>query len=312
MAEMTRQGTEPTIALAHTLTVFCLALAASIALARPALGRRLSRFLRDAEIENNIRTWATPIWTAAGLDPHAVHIYIINDPTLNSFVAGGQNLFMNTGTLLRADRPNEIIGIMAHETGHIAGGHLVRFEEEMHERHHQGHHRHGGGRRRRRRAGSGAAAMGAGMAAGESVGLRSYLSFSVAQEASADQAALNFLDATHQSARGLLDFFEILEQEEFLRRSARIPICAPTRSPRNASIMCASTSPNRRGRKYPIRRNGCQFQRHEGQARRVPQPAQQTLASIQGRRHIDRGALRARHRLLSHSQLKKALARSTD
>src|SRR5665213_1760522 len=105
---------------------------ASILLARSALADDSPSIIRDAETENLIRTFAVPIFRAAGLDARAVHIYIINDPTLNSFVAGGQNLFMNTGTLLRADRPNEVIGIMAHETGHIAGGHLVRMQGEIH------------------------------------------------------------------------------------------------------------------------------------------------------------------------------------
>lgn len=205
-----------------TLKVFCMALAAYAALAQYAVADDSPDIIRDAEIENNIRTWATPIFTAAGLDPHAVHIYIINDPTLNSFVAGGQNLFMNTGTLLRADRPNEIIGIMAHETGHIAGGHLVRFEEEMHDATIKGIIAMVAGMAVGA-VGHNADAMGAGMAAGEGVGLRSYLSFSVAQEASADQAALKFLDATHQSAQGLLDFFEILEQEEFLSAQRQDP-----------------------------------------------------------------------------------------
>lgn len=205
-----------------TLKVFCLALAAYAALAQYAVADDSPDIIRDAEIENNIRTWATPIFTAAGLDPHAVHIYIINDPTLNSFVSGGQNLFMNTGTLLRADRPNEIIGIMAHETGHIAGGHLVRFEEEMHDATIKGIIAMVAGMAVGA-VGHNADAMGAGMAAGEGVGLRSYLSFSVAQEASADQAALKFLDATHQSAQGLLDFFEILEQEEFLSAQRQDP-----------------------------------------------------------------------------------------
>jgi predicted Zn-dependent protease len=205
-----------------TLKVFCLALAAYAALAQYAVADDSPDIIRDAEIENNIRIWATPIFNAAGLDPNAVHIYIINDPTLNSFVAGGQNLFMNTGTLLRAGRPNEIIGIMAHETGHIAGGHLVRFQEEMHDATVKAIIAMAVG------AVAGAVghspdAMGGAMAAGEGVGLRSYLSFSVAQEASADQAALKFLDASHQSAQGLLDFFLILEQEEFFSAQRQDP-----------------------------------------------------------------------------------------
>ncbi len=203
--------------ISHILSrLLLVVLASSIALACPARAEGLA-LLRDAEIESTIRTWATPIWTAAGLDPEAIHVYIVEDPQLNSFVAGGQNLFLNTGTLIRSETPNQLIGIMAHESGHIAGGHLARSEEAM------------------RNAtiesiiamvagvaagvagsSSGGGAGAAGVLAGQSVGLRSFLAFSVTQEASADQAALTFLDRSHQSARGLLEFFEILQQEELL------------------------------------------------------------------------------------------------
>src|SRR5690349_8969365 len=172
-------------------------------------------YIRDAEIESTLRSFYTPILEAAGLEPTAVHIYIVNDPTLNSFVAGGQNIFINTGTILRSETPNQLIGIVAHETGHIAGGHLVRTEEAM------------------KAAtiksiiamvlGAGAAAVahnggaaGAMMYGAEAYGMRSFLSFSVAQETNADQAALRFLDKTHQSSRGLLEFFQILEGQEVL------------------------------------------------------------------------------------------------
>jgi predicted Zn-dependent protease len=191
-----------------------LMLAASLAGVRPAAAQDSFSLLRDAEIENTIRTFATPIWKAAGLDPQAIRIYIVNDPTLNSFVAGGQNLFMNTGTILRADSPNQLIGIMAHETGHIAGGHLVRSTQAMKNAMIEsiigmvlggaatvvGHGNAGPG----------------GIMAGASVGQRAFLQYSITQEASADAAALRFLDRTHQSARGLLQFFQILQQEEFL------------------------------------------------------------------------------------------------
>src|SRR5690348_1823904 len=109
----------------------CLMLMGGLALAQHARAQEPLRLLRDAEIETTLRTFATPVFKAAGLDPQAIHIYIVNDPTLNSFVAGGQNLFMNTGTILRAQSPNQLVGIMAHETGHIAGGHLVRSTQMM-------------------------------------------------------------------------------------------------------------------------------------------------------------------------------------
>ena len=179
-------------------------------------------YIRDAEIESTLRTFYTPILIAAGLEPSAVHIYIVNDPTLNSFVAGGQNIFINTGTILRSETPNQLVGIVAHETGHIAGGHLVRTEEAM------------------KSAtiktiiamvlGAGAAAAahnsgaaGAMMYGAEAYGMRSFLSFSVAQEANADQAALRFLDKTHQSSRGLLEFFQILQGQEVLSGAHQSP-----------------------------------------------------------------------------------------
>src|ERR1700720_179467 len=135
-------------------------------------------FIRDAEIESTLRTFYTPILQAAGLEPTAVHIYLVNDPTLNSFVAGGQNIFINTGTIMRSETPNQLIGIVAHETGHIAGGHLIRSEEAM--------------RNATIKAiiamvlGAGPAAAthnggaaGAAVLGGEAVGMRSFLSFSV-------------------------------------------------------------------------------------------------------------------------------------
>src|SRR5579859_6872002 len=109
--------------------LLCLVLAITVVFIDRAIAQEGTAILRDAEIETIIRTYATPIWRAAGVDPAAVHVYIVEDPALNSFVAGGQNLFMNSGTILRSETPNQLIGIIAHETGHIAGGHLSRTDE---------------------------------------------------------------------------------------------------------------------------------------------------------------------------------------
>ena len=73
----------------------------------------------------------TPICKAAGLDPNALHVYLVEDKQINSFIAGGQNEFINTGLVMRAQTPNQLIGVLAHETGHIAGGHLTRFQDAM-------------------------------------------------------------------------------------------------------------------------------------------------------------------------------------
>ncbi|HYM71479.1 MAG TPA: M48 family metalloprotease [Stellaceae bacterium] len=175
---------------------------------RPALAGG-EQVLRDAEIENDIRTLATPIWRVAGLEPSGVGVYIVNDGQLNSFVAGGQAIFLNSGLILRAQTPNQLIGVIAHETGHIAGGHVLRSLEAMKNA--------GIEQIIAMVAGLGAAIAGgngAPLVAAAGVGQRAFVQFSVSQEATADHAALNFLDRSGQSSRGLLQFFEILQAGE--------------------------------------------------------------------------------------------------
>jgi len=96
----------------------------------PVLQSSLS-LIRDAEIETTIRIYAAPLFEAAQLDPQAVRVMIVNDPRLNAFVAGGQRIFINTGLLMATKAPNELISVIAHETGHIIGGHLARTQEAL-------------------------------------------------------------------------------------------------------------------------------------------------------------------------------------
>jgi predicted Zn-dependent protease len=180
-----------------------------------------TRLLRDTEIEGDLRTMVTPIWKVAGLDPSEVHVYLVDDKSINSFVAGGQNIFINSGLISRAASPNQLIGVLAHETGHIAGGHLLLGQEAMKNASIEGIIA--------MVAGAAAAVLsrgpesGAAMIGAAGVAQRAFLQFSVGQEATADHAALNYLDATHQSARGLLKFFEILAGEELLSGERQDP-----------------------------------------------------------------------------------------
>jgi predicted Zn-dependent protease len=176
---------------------------------RPAHAAAIS--IRDTEIENDIRTMATPIFRAAGVEPNDVGIYLVQDPQLNSFVAGGQAIFLHTGLIMRAETPNQLIGVVAHETGHIAGGHILRLKEAIHNASIQNIIAMVVGA-----AASVIGKSGAPMLGAAGVGERSFLRFSIAQEATADHAALNFLDRSCQSARGLLKFFEILQSNEIL------------------------------------------------------------------------------------------------
>src|SRR6516165_7746550 len=178
-------------------------------------------FIRDTEIEADIRTMVTPIWKAAGLEPSALHVYLIEDKEINSFVAGGQNEFINTGLIMRAETPNQLIGVLAHETGHIAGGHLTRFQQAARNASIEGIIAMvlaAAATVAGRGSGGGGALLGA-----EGVAQRAFAQYSVTQEASADQAALTFLDRSGQSARGLLQFFQILQGEELLTGARQDP-----------------------------------------------------------------------------------------
>jgi predicted Zn-dependent protease len=177
--------------------------------------------IRDAEIERILRGYSDPLFRAAGLDEKAVNIYIINDPSLNAFVAGGQNMFMHTGMIMTLDTPNELKGVIAHETGHMSGGHLSRFPEA---------------------AGKAQVPMLIGMLAGiaaiaagapdigmglligsQSVATREILAYSRTQESAADQAGVKFLTATGQSPRGMALTFDRFADQEALSGQRQDP-----------------------------------------------------------------------------------------
>ncbi len=87
--------------------------------------------LRDAETEQLLREYTRPILRAAGLEKQNIQIVIINDPSFNAFVADGRRIFVNFGAILQSQTPNQLIGVLAHETGHLAGGHLAKMREQI-------------------------------------------------------------------------------------------------------------------------------------------------------------------------------------
>ena len=174
--------------------------------------------IRDAEIEGLLRLYTRPIFKAAGINPKSVKVYIINDQRINAFVAGGQRIFVNTGLLMQSDTPNEVIGVLAHETGHIAGGHLTRMGVEIESASYTqiigmlvGLAAIAGGIA----AGSAEAAQaGQGVMMGsQGLAQRNFLAYARGMEASADQAALRYLTATGQSARGMITLVEKLARQ---------------------------------------------------------------------------------------------------
>ncbi len=182
--------------------------------------------LRDAETEQLLREYARPILRAAGLEKQNVQVVIINDSAFNAFVADGRRIFVNYGALRDSETPNQIIGVLAHETGHMAGGHLAKLREEVSRAQTQmviamllgvGAAVAGA------RAGVGGNAGAAAIAAPQSMIMRSMLSYQRAQEESADKAGVKFLNATGQSAKGMYDTFKRFEQQSLYSSAGADP-----------------------------------------------------------------------------------------
>jgi len=176
-------------------------------------GAAAQSILRDAETEALFRDMSAPLIKAAGLDPKNVDIVLINDPSLNAFVAGGQAVYIHSGLITAADSANQVQGVIAHELGHVTGGHAIS----------------GGDAAKAASgisllsmllgvaaavAGAGDAAMGV-MAAGQQAALGKYLGFSRTQESSADAAGASYLSKAGISGHGSLEFFRKLQNLEF-------------------------------------------------------------------------------------------------
>ncbi|HEU0100167.1 MAG TPA: M48 family metalloprotease [Allosphingosinicella sp.] len=178
--------------------------------ARPAAAQSI---LRDAETEALFKAMSRPIVEAAGLRPDDVQVVLIHDRSINAFVAGGQIVYIHSGLIAAADSANEVQGVIAHEVGHITGGHVIRIQDGI---------KVATGimllslvlGAAAMAAGAGEAGMGV-MAAGQQAAMGKFLAFSRTQESSADAAAAGFLAKSKVNGAGLLSFFKKLQNQEF-------------------------------------------------------------------------------------------------
>ena len=199
-------------------------LAASIVCApTPAAAQYLS-FIRDTEIETLLSDYARPIFRAAGLGSGRVSMRIVKHESFNAFVLDGHNVFVHTGTLQQSETPNQVIGVIAHEAGHIAGGHLAQLRERIARDQTKsllvkllgiGLIVAGGASQTEGAAGAGIGVM----TGGDEILMRSLLADRRAQESSADQSGLRYLLATKQSGKGMLETFERFAQQEYISAS---------------------------------------------------------------------------------------------
>jgi predicted Zn-dependent protease len=210
------------IALARKTTVLTAAtVATALALApiAPAPAQEKENrgppVLRDAESEALLREYTRPILRAAGLEKQNIQMVIINDSAFNAFVADGRRIFVNYGAIMQSETPNQLIGVLAHETGHLAGGHLAKMREQLAQAQTQmiiamllgvGAVVAGarGGNSNSGLANAGAAAL----AGPQEMIRRNLISYVRAQEENADRAGVKFLNATGQSAKGMYETFK--------------------------------------------------------------------------------------------------------
>ena len=206
------------ITLKKFFSAFLAAILVVINYAAPAFAQSL---LRDTEIEETLNEYTDPILRAAGLNPSSVDLFIVNDPSLNAFVTRGQNIFLHSGLILQSDTPNQLKGVIAHEAGHIAGGHIVRSDYGN-----------------RSAYGAALIAAGIGLAAilagegsagalilggSQQFGAIEALAYSRVNESAADQYAAEYMERTGQSGQGLIDFFEKFRAQEVLSQARRFP-----------------------------------------------------------------------------------------
>lgn len=196
------------------VTVFFILLFLSLGTAARAQPKSTT-IIRDTEIENIIKKWSAPLFRAAELNPDAVRIVLIQSPDVNAFVAGGANIFIYTGLIELTETPGELIGVMAHEIGHISGGHLIKTRDALERASYES------------MIGT-LLGIGAAIATGESgavpalslgsnsMAMRRFLAHSRVQESSADQAALTFLEKAGVDPLGMEAFLDKLKSEALM------------------------------------------------------------------------------------------------
>ncbi|MBI1868521.1 MAG: M48 family metallopeptidase [Methylocystis sp.] len=217
-------------------TAFTCAAALALTPAAPAGAQEEPKIsiIRDAEIEQLLRDYTAPVFKAAGIHSGAARIILVGDRSFNAFVADGQKIFVNVGALIDAKTPNEIIGVLAHESGHIAGGHLARARQEITKATILSiagmlasagaiYASHSAMRRSDGPIGIDSGGLAGIVLAPQEAVKRSFLSYQRGQEQAADRAAVKFLTASHQSAKGMLEVFGRFANDALFKTEAIDP-----------------------------------------------------------------------------------------
>src|SRR5258708_25485748 len=206
---------------ASKLTAATAAAALAIAPMAPVLAQKGKGppVIRDTEAEQLLRDYTRPIMRTAGLEKQNIQVVIINDGAFNAFVADGHRIFVNYGAIMQSETPNQIIGVLAHETGHLAGGHLSKMREQLAQAQTQliiamllGAGAMVAGARSARSTNGLANAGAAAVAGPQEMIRRTLISYQRQQEENADRPGVKFLTASRQSAKGMYETFKRFTQ----------------------------------------------------------------------------------------------------
>ena len=227
---------------------------------------RVRRSCATPRSEQLLRDYTRPILRAAGLEKQNIQMVIINESAFNAFVADGRRIFVNYGAMMQSETPNQIIGVLAHETGHLAGGHLSKLREQLAQAQTQmiiamllgAGAMVAGARSGGRNSGltnAGAAAI----AAPQEMIRRTLLSYQRQQEENADRAGVKFLTATGQSAKGMYETFKRFTDESLFAARGADPYVQSHPMPveRVARAGGDSRAPAPIGTRRTIRRCSC-------------------------------------------------------
>ncbi|QTN18676.1 M48 family metallopeptidase [Brevundimonas sp. AJA228-03] len=197
----------------------CAAATASLlaAVAGPASAQST---IRDTEVESIIREWTDPVFIAMGLEPSEIQVLLVNDPQLNAFATGNRVIGVNTGLILRTENPNQLLGVLAHEAGHVKNRHVLREGAQS-----------AATQPFLMTMALGALAIAAGqpgagvalLGSGQFFGTINALRYLQGQEGEADITAQRGLEAAGESGRGLVEFFENFRSQEVFSDARRYP-----------------------------------------------------------------------------------------
>ncbi len=216
-------GTRQELAISrrHGKLAVSAVVAASVFASSLAASAQGIPLIRDSEIESVLSDYAKPLFKAAGLGSNKIQMRIVNENSFNAFVVDGRSVFVNTGALMVSETPNQVIGVIAHETGHITGGHMAALRSRIAKDQTRallmqilgiGLMVAGGAGGNKELGGAGQGVMFGG---GEMI-QRGLLAERRQQESAADQAGLKLLEGTKQSGRGMLETFERFAQQEYI------------------------------------------------------------------------------------------------